>query len=191
MFIFCKNISLLRNIVTQKVMIVIYFILCCMQLYNLQSLTTIRGVSYRGSQFVEDLGEVNVKYNVTKDPIDWKYVERTLPPLIVPEPTKKDFYPSGWKPQTEDVRDKPYFIERTKNHMLPVYLKLAQRGIKRHTYVRKVQGDIFLLDKELREFLQKESFQPVRSQAHEFAGYIRIKGDFVNACKYWLEKKGY
>lgn len=104
---------------------------------------------------------------------------------------KKSSYPSGWKPQAKNLTDQPYFIERTKNHMIPVYLKLSQRGIQRHTYIRKIHGDIFLLEKELKEFLQKESFRPIRSQVHEFAGYIRINGDFVNACKYWLEKKSY
>lgn len=75
--------------------------------------------------------------------------------------------------------------------MLPVYLVTTQRGQRRHTFVRKIQGDIFLLESELRQFLQKESFKPIQSQVHEFAGYIRLKGDFVNACKYWLEKKNY
>lgn len=153
----------------------------------------IRYVSYKGSPFLEDIGDVNVKYKVTSDPIDWKYVERTLPPVVVPQPVKREFYPSGWKPQADIsvLKDRPYFIERTKNYMLPVYLKLGQRGIRRHTFVKKISGDIFLLDKELKEFLQKDSFMPIRTQVHEFAGYIRIHGDFVNACKYWLEKRNY
>lgn len=75
--------------------------------------------------------------------------------------------------------------------MLPVYLRIYQNGLRRHTFIKNIQGDIFLLEKELRQFLQKESFQPIRSQVHEFTGYIRINGDHVNACKYWLEKKDY
>lgn len=156
-----------------------------------QNFESLRYVSYRGSPFVEDIGDLNVKYKVTNEPGDWEYVERVLPPLLVPQPVKKDSYPSGWKPQAEKLSNQPYFIERTKNHMLPVYLKLAQRGIRRHTYIKRIHGDIFLLEKELKGFLQKESFKPIRSQVHEFAGYIRINGDFVNACKYWLEKRNY
>lgn len=150
-----------------------------------------RHVSYRGSPFLEDIGELNVKYKVTNDLKDWEHVERTLAPLVVPQPLKRDSYPSGWKPQGENLNNKPYFIKRTKNHMLPIYLLTSQRGLRRHTIIRKIQGDIFLLQKELKDFLQKESFHPIRSQVHEFAGYIRINGDFVNACKYWLEKNNY
>lgn len=149
----------------------------------------IRLSSYYGSQFVEDLGDVNVKYKVTSNTNEWKYVERALPPLLVPALIPKDTYPSGWKPQANNLDDRPYFIERTKSHMIPVYLKIGQRGIRRHTMVKRIKGDIFLLEKELREFLQKESFHPIRSQVNEFAGYIRINGDFVNACKYWLEQR--
>ncbi|XP_028136705.1 probable 39S ribosomal protein L49, mitochondrial [Diabrotica virgifera virgifera] len=149
----------------------------------------IRLGSYQSSPYLEDLGEVNTKYEISKDPEEWKYVERALPPTIIPEPIQKDKYPSGWKPQAENLLDRPYFIQRTKNHMLPVYLDITQRGLRRHTIIRKIQGDINLLEKELLEFLQPQSFQPIRSQVHEFAGFIRMNGDFVNAVKYFLEKR--
>lgn len=138
---------------------------------------------------MEDLDKLNTKYEVSKDPEEWKYVERALPLTIIPEPVAKETYPSGWKPQTNEVKNRPYFIERTKNHMIPVYLDISQRGVRRHTVIKRIQGDINLFEKELVKFLQKESFQPIRSQVNEFAGYIRINGDFVNATKYFLEKK--
>ncbi|KAG5883455.1 hypothetical protein JTB14_030877 [Gonioctena quinquepunctata] len=153
-----------------------------------QSFQLIRHSSYKSSPFLEDI-EITTKYEVTTDPNDWKYVERVLPLITVPEPVKREEYPSGWKPQSENLKNKPYFVERTKNHMIPVYLRLGQRGIRKHTIVKKIQGDIFLLEKELLEFLNKESFKPIRSQVNEFAGYIRINGDFVNATKYWVEQK--
>lgn len=112
-----------------------------------------------------------------------------MPLSVVPEPTKKETYPSGWKPQADNLRDQPYFIERTKNHMIPVYLDIGQRGIRKFTKLKHVKGDIWLLEKELTEFLQKDSFAPVRSQVNELAGFIRYSGDFVNAIKYWLEQK--
>ncbi|XP_018565178.1 probable 39S ribosomal protein L49, mitochondrial [Anoplophora glabripennis] len=148
-----------------------------------------RPSSYYSSPFLEDVGDITRKYEITKDPEDWKYVERILPVAVVPEPVKKDVYPSGWKPQGDNLQDQPYFVERTKNHMIPVYLQVAQNGVRRHTKVKFVKGDIWLLEKELREFLQKESFGPIRSQVNEFAGFIRFSGDFVNAIKYWLEQK--
>ncbi|KAJ8956566.1 hypothetical protein NQ317_012638 [Molorchus minor] len=108
--------------------------------------------SFKSSLFVEDVGEVKRKYEVTYNPTDWKYVERILPLSVVPEPKKKDNYTSGWKRQADNLQNRPYFIERTKNHMIPVYLKISQRGIRRETIVKKIQGDIWLLEKELRTF---------------------------------------
>nr|CAI5841479.1 unnamed protein product [Callosobruchus analis] len=151
-------------------------------------LQTVKPSSYKSSQFFEDY-DVKTKYEVTKDPVDWSYVERALPPTVVPEPLKKDKYPSGWKPQAEDLTRLPYFIERTKNHMIPVYLRSDRRGTKKTTYIRKIQGDIFKLHKEVVEFLQKGSFYPIRSQVNEFTGIIQISGDYVNAVKYWLEQR--
>ncbi|KAF5275547.1 hypothetical protein FQR65_LT04150, partial [Abscondita terminalis] len=126
------------------------------------------------------------KYEVSNSVEDWKYVEQALPPMVVPTPTPKDKYPSEWKPQGNDFANKPYFVPRTKNHMLPVYLHVSQRGIRRITKVRNVQGDIWMLEKQLRDFIQPLDIRPIRSQVNEFVGYIRFYGDFVNAIKHWL-----
>ncbi|XP_030763535.1 probable 39S ribosomal protein L49, mitochondrial [Sitophilus oryzae] len=150
-----------------------------------------RDSSFQSSPYVEDLGSVNRSYEVTKDTTDWSYVQRVLPPKVVPTPVKKDVYPSGWRPQTIDIADKPYFIKRTKNHMIPCYLDIGQRGIKRTTLLKSIQGDIWQLEKEIKEFLQPQVFQILRVQVNEFVGYIRINGDHVNAIKYFLEQKGY
>ncbi|XP_056631978.1 probable 39S ribosomal protein L49, mitochondrial [Diorhabda sublineata] len=151
----------------------------------------VRNGSYTASPFLEDVGEITTKFEKINDPNEWKYVERALPPSIIPEPISKDRSASGWKPQGENLKDKAYFIQRTKNHMLPVYLKISQGGLKRHTIIKKIQGDINVLEKELLEFLQPESFKPIRSQVNEFVGYIRINGDFVNATKYFFEKRNF
>lgn len=117
-------------------------------------------------------------------------MERILPPTVVPNFKVKESYPSGWVPQSPDAVKLPYFVERTKNHMMPVYLKLSFRNIRRLTLVRKIKGDIWLLEKELREFLQKDNYVPLRSQVNEFIGIITFHGDHVNAIKYYLTKKG-
>ncbi|XP_022913332.1 large ribosomal subunit protein mL49 [Onthophagus taurus] len=149
----------------------------------------LRYSSFRSSPFISDLETPNVKYEVTKDPHDWKFVERLLPPTTVPKPTLKNEYPSDWKPQSLDATNLPYFIQRTKNHMIPVYMKTSNRGMKRLTYVKKIQRDIWRLENELREFLQKENKNPIRSQVNELVGYICFHGDHVNAIKYYLMKK--
>lgn len=156
-----------------------------------QPKTQWRYSSYRSSPFVCDMGRIQVSYDVTNDPKDWEYVRRSLKPRLVPEPTPKASYPSEWKPQGDDLGNKPYFVARTKNHMMPVYMAIKGRGERRLTYVKKIQGDIWLLEKELRDFLQKEQVRPIRSQVNEFAGYLCFNGDHVNAIKYYLSQKNF
>lgn len=139
---------------------------------------------------MEDLGEIKTRYDITKNPEEWKYVENILPPLVVPDPKPKDEYPSGWQPPADHLAERPYYVERTKNHMVPVYMRTSYRDTRRLTYVRKIKGDIQQLHKELKEFLQKESIKPIRSQVNEFAGYLCFHGDHVNAIKYYLTQKG-
>lgn len=39
----------------------------------------------------------------------------------------------------------PYFVARTKNHMVPVYLRLEEvRGIRKVTIIRHIEGDIWV-----------------------------------------------
>lgn len=131
-----------------------------------------------------------MKYEVTSNPEEWKYVERILPLTVVPDPKPKESYPSGWIPQSPGAVKLPYFVERTKNHMMPVYLEFGFRNIRRLTVIKKIQGDIWLLENELRGFLQKENYVPLRSQVNEFTRIITFHGDHVNAIKYYLTKKG-
>lgn len=137
-----------------------------------------------------DLGEIKTKYEISRDPEEWKHVENVLPPTLIPEPKKKATYASGWQAPSENLFDKPYYVERTKNHMIPVYLERTHRNMRRLTFVKRIKGDIWLLEEELREFLQKENRGLIRSQVNEFAGYICFHGDHVNAIKYYLLKKG-
>lgn len=143
------------------------------------------------SPFLCDLPEIKTKFQVTKDPNDWKYVEYLFPPLTVPEPKPKEHYASGWKPQSKNLKDRPYFVSRTKNYMMPIYLRITANKTRRETLVKKIEGDIWLLDKELHDFLQKDSLRPIMSQVNEVGGYIYFRGDHVNAIKYYLQERGY
>ncbi|XP_017775625.1 PREDICTED: probable 39S ribosomal protein L49, mitochondrial [Nicrophorus vespilloides] len=147
--------------------------------------------SFRSSPFIHDVDDSKVKYETSKDPVEWSFVERILPPKVVPNIIKKDEYLSEWRPQSEEVVNQPYFIQRNKNHMMPVYMKTSYRGMRRLTYLKKVQGDIWMLEKDLKEFLQKEQLKPIQAQVNEFVGYICFHGDYVNAIKYWLGQKGF
>ncbi|XP_044749157.1 probable 39S ribosomal protein L49, mitochondrial [Coccinella septempunctata] len=146
--------------------------------------------SYYSSPTIQNV-QINTKYEISRSPDEWKYVERIIPPITVPNFAQKEEYHSEFKPPSGNAKDHPYFIPRTKNHMIPVYLHIQQRGMRRLTVVRKIQGDIWLLGKELETFLQPMSKKPIRMQINEFTGGIRINGDYVNAIKYWLQEKGF
>lgn len=125
---------------------------------------------------------------VLKNPPEWKYVERILGKAQIPEPLSKSEYPSGWKPQTN--LDNPYYVARTMNHMIPVYLNTYFRGQRRITKLRKIQGDIWLLERELREVIEARIGKNIATRINELSGQIWFKGDFVNIIKDHLMKKG-
>lgn len=58
-----------------------------------------RDSSYRSSPFAQDPSHY-AKYEVSSSPEEWKFVERLLPPTIIPSPPETNDLPSGWKPQS-------------------------------------------------------------------------------------------
>lgn len=134
----------------------------------------------------------HVDYIETNDPEEWKYVERLLPPRTVPQPIPRTEYPSGWKPPNDEIPKLPYFVSRSKNHMLPVYLNIGHRGIGKRTVVKKIHGDIWSMEEELKQYLiEKSGKRIISSQAHEMCGWIMFRGDYVRHCQEWLESKGF
>lgn len=152
--------------------------------------TSIRLSSFRSSHPVYDKKEYpNVE--IIKNPVEWKFVEKLLSKQIVPPATIKPEYPSGWRPQTIDVRSNDYFIARTKNHMIPIYLQVTFRGTRRITIIKRIQGDIWNLEIELREMIEKLIGRKIASRINEMSGQIHFKGDFVNIVKDYLINKGF
>lgn len=88
-------------------------------------------------------------------------------------------------------KDTPYFVERTKNYMQPVYLQVNLRKVKRVTKIRKIQGDIWKLDQDLKEYIEDITKQKIASQIFEFAGLIILRGDHVSRVKKWMDMKGF
>lgn len=125
------------------------------------------------------------------DSSEWKYVERILPKKTVPLPEPKEQYSSGWVPQKPEALKQPYFIKRSKNHMLPVYLDIDYRGTRRRTFVKHITGDIWKLHNELLEYIEYYMAKRERSRVNEFNGQIIINGDYVNLLKDYLVKKGF
>ncbi|XP_053951186.1 probable 39S ribosomal protein L49, mitochondrial [Anastrepha ludens] len=162
---------------------------------NIQSVSAtnaIRRSSYLSSQEVglrEQYPEIEIVHNAP----EWKYVERLLPPKTVPKPIAKSEYPSGWKPQTAaTLPDLKYFVARTKNHMVPVYLQTTFRGQRRITVVRRIQGDIWELEKELRIVVEKaRNGKLCASRVNEMSGQIHFHGDYVDVIREHLKEKGF
>lgn len=86
----------------------------------------------------------------------------------------------------------PYVVERTRNHMLPVYLNIQGRGERKRTIIKNIHGDIGLLAKDIETFLrQVNSNKEIGIQINEMAGKIKVQGDHVNNIKLWLFKRNY
>lgn len=131
------------------------------------------------------------KIEIFKNPPEWKYVERLLPQSTVPTPTPKNEYPSGYKPQTKEAFNHPYYIKRTKNHMVPVYLKLSFRNIKRTTIVKNITGDIWKLNHDITDYVNNYMACNIRTRVNEFTGQIQVNGDHVNLIRDYLISKGF
>lgn len=128
---------------------------------------------------------------IRTNPPEWKYVERILPMKIVPTPLAKDEYPSGWVPQQARAHSYPYFIRRSKNHMVPVYLDLGFRNIRKRTIIRHIEGDIWLLYHDLFDHVSHYMARKQKARVNEFAGQIVFAGDHVNLIKDYLVSKGF
>ncbi|KZC14481.1 PREDICTED: probable 39S ribosomal protein L49, mitochondrial [Dufourea novaeangliae] len=150
-----------------------------------------RWSTYRSSPIYEDPSKYT-DYEVTNDPQEWEYVERLLRPQIIPKPPlENQEYPSGWKPPTAKPGDYPYYINRTRNYMQPVYLKIQFRGMRKITKLCKIQGDIWALEAELKEYLSKNSVKPIGIRINELVGEMKFRGDYVSLVKRWMDSKGF
>ncbi|XP_043529255.1 probable 39S ribosomal protein L49, mitochondrial [Frieseomelitta varia] len=147
--------------------------------------------TYMSSPKYKDSSEYT-DYEVTKDPKEWEYVERLLKPKVIPAPCLENKeYPSGWKPPVAKPHDYPYYIPRTKNYMQPVYLEIFHRGLRRVTTVRKIHGDIWTLESELKEYIEKRVNKPIGIRTNELLGEIKFRGDYVNLVKAWMDERGF
>ncbi|KAJ9596474.1 hypothetical protein L9F63_012513 [Diploptera punctata] len=149
-----------------------------------------RSSSYYGSK---PLGppEMYTGVEVSKLPEEWKYVERLLPKTKVPIPVPKQEYPSRWVPSRDGAVKMPYFVERTRNHMFPLYVNESHRGRSRTTVVKKVQGNIWLFQEELKKYLEERSGKHMFLRVHEVCQHVYIKGDNGSMVEEWLLEKGF
>jgi large subunit ribosomal protein L49 len=146
--------------------------------------------SYQSSekfQDIEDHPEVVVEHN----PPEWKFVENLLAKPIVPKPLVKEEYPSGWSPPKQESTKLPFFVERSKNYMLPVYLRKTFRGQREVTVLRRIEGDIWKLEEELRNLIEKKYNKPISTRINEMSRQVNFHGDHVEFIKHHLLKMGF
>ncbi|XP_053998532.1 probable 39S ribosomal protein L49, mitochondrial [Hylaeus anthracinus] len=147
--------------------------------------------SYKSSPVYNET-EQYPDYEISNDPREWEYVTRLLPPTVVPvPPLEEKVLPSGWKPPTVKPGTYPYHIQRSKNYMQSVYLSITFRGMRRQTIIRRIEGDIWQLESELRDYLTKETGRLLGVRINELVGEIRFRGDFVSLVKRWMDSKGF
>uniref|UniRef100_UPI00358EA0B4 large ribosomal subunit protein mL49 n=1 Tax=Myxine glutinosa TaxID=7769 RepID=UPI00358EA0B4 len=128
----------------------------------------------------------------TRSPEDFVHVERLIPPSIVPRPPKHAQYPtpSGWQPPCDPPPSLPYTVRRTRMHNPPVYERLRYLNQK-VTTIRKIEGDIWELEKDIKTFLEQEKGEKPAIQVNEVTMIIAIKGHFGEDLKQWLFDKGF
>ncbi|XP_074861079.1 large ribosomal subunit protein mL49 [Carettochelys insculpta] len=151
------------------------------------------GVTARQSQSGDKAETHDPPYTgIVESTEEYKFVERLIPPTRIPEPPKHDHYPtpSGWRAPSDTPPDLPYFVRRSRMHNVPVYKDITS-GNRRMTVIRKIEGDIWALEEEVKEFLTQLAGKPPSIQVNEVTGSIRIKGYFDNELKEWLLNKGF
>ena len=133
-----------------------------------------RNASTYSWRYEEKSPEHYTKFHEVKT-ADWKYVDRLIPPLVIPDYPVKDSYVSGWKPPSgkeivlykllieneisifihlDSASAYQFFVKRTKNHMIPVYLNFeAVRDQRKITLIKNIEGDIWVSIEHLKYIL--------------------------------------
>ncbi|XP_069874176.1 large ribosomal subunit protein mL49-like [Dipodomys merriami] len=123
---------------------------------------------------------------------EYRFVERLLPPTSIPKPPKHEHYPtpSGWQPPRDPPPNLPYFVRRSRMYNIPVYRDITH-GNRQMTVIRKVEGDIWALQKDVEDFLSPLLGKKPVTQVNEVTGTLRVKGYFDEQLKTWLLEKGF
>ncbi|KAM8793748.1 large ribosomal subunit protein mL49 [Eudromia elegans] len=129
---------------------------------------------------------------VVESTSEFAFVERLLPPTRVPPPPAHPHYPtpSGWVPPRDPPPALPYFVGRSRLHNVPVYRNVTH-GNREITEIRRIRGDIWALDRDLRSFLAREGGRAPPTQVNEVTGTVRVKGRLEATVRAWLLEQGF
>lgn len=122
---------------------------------------------------------------------EYHFVERLIPPSRVPDPPPHaGVTPSGWTPPAASPPDLPYMIRRSRMHNIPVYTDLTNSN-RKMTLIRKVEGDIWALERDVKEFLKEVTGKELPTMVNEVTMTLKIKGYYDQELKQWLAGKGF
>lgn len=74
--------------------------------------------------------------------------------------------------------------------MHPVYLVRTYRGLRRITKLRRIQGNIWQLEKELHAEIENRIGKHIVTRVNEMSGQIWFRGDYSTIIKEYLMSKG-
>lgn len=159
--------------------------------FSLQSRTSRAPAAAVGRRLVCQAAPGEKNQAVLESTEEYKFVERLIPPSRVPAPPKHTGpTPSGWTPPADSPPPLPYMIRRSRMHNIPVYTDLTN-GNRKTTLVRKVEGDIWALEKDVKHFLKEVTGKELPTQVNEVTMTLKVKGHFDEELKKWLASKGF
>ncbi|AWP09121.1 putative 39S ribosomal protein L49 mitochondrial [Scophthalmus maximus] len=144
-----------------------------------------------GLRFVCDAAPEEKKMAVIESVEEYSFVERLIPLSRVPAPPHHAGpTPSGWMPPADSPPPLPYMIRRSRMHNIPVYSDLTH-GRRKTTLIRKVEGDIWALEKDVQQYLKNVTGRELPTQVNEVTMTLTVKGHFDKELKEWLASKGF
>ncbi|XP_070767003.1 large ribosomal subunit protein mL49 [Enoplosus armatus] len=159
--------------------------------FSLHSRTAGPPAAAVGLRFVCNAAPEERKTVILESTDEYKFVERLIPPSRVPAPPKHAGpTPSGWNPPADSPPPLPYMIRRSRMHNIPVYTDFTH-GSRRTTLVRKVEGDIWALEKDVKQYLREVTGRELPTQVNEVTMTLKVKGYFDKELKEWLTSKGF
>ncbi|ESO03919.1 hypothetical protein HELRODRAFT_191798 [Helobdella robusta] len=129
----------------------------------------------------------------SRDPEEWKHVEKLFPRATVPDPPVHTSYPtpSGWFPPKDPLPGELYRVRRTRFHNFPLYKVTLNGGNRHFTVVHKVEGDIKKFDEEVKKYLSKKTNNKIYTTVNEVCCKLWIRGLHLENVSQFLTDKGF
>ena len=134
---------------------------------------------------------------MSSNPEEWKFVERLIPPALIPAITPKESFPSGFqlpKISPEEAIEKyEYFVGRPTSQMLPIYLKIMSNDHSESitTKLSKCEGNLYKLREDIDNFLENRYKRTFIAQVSELQQCLLYRGEFEEEFKEFLLSKGF